>query len=78
MVQTYALPESTIHAAHLRIWSLVHSAQVNALAVAGNGTITAQVDAAARNTLAAQGYTQYFTHRLGHGTYIVRFVPPYG
>ena len=49
----------------------MHSAQANALAAARNGTITAEVDAAARNTLAAQGYAQYFTHRLGHGTHVV-------
>lgn len=47
----------------------MHSAQANALATARNGTITAEVDAAARSTLAAQGYAQYLTHRLGHGTY---------
>ncbi|KZT68185.1 Creatinase/aminopeptidase [Daedalea quercina L-15889] len=77
ITRTYALPESTIHATYLRMWSLVHSAQANALAAARNGTVTAEVDAAARNTLAAQGYAQYLTHRLGHGIGLETHESPY-
>ncbi|KAH9934675.1 peptidase M24 [Fomitopsis serialis] len=77
VTRTYALPESTIHAAYLRVWHLVHSAQANALATARNGTITAEVDAAARSTLAAQGYAQYLTHRLGHGVGLEVHESPY-
>ncbi|KAH9842707.1 peptidase M24 [Rhodofomes roseus] len=77
VTRTYALPQSTIHATHLRIWQLVHSAQANALAAAQNGTVTAEVDAAARDTFAAQGYAQYFTHRLGHGIGLETHESPY-
>ncbi|KZT02164.1 Creatinase/aminopeptidase [Laetiporus sulphureus 93-53] len=60
VTRIFALPGSTIHAAYLRLWHLVHSAQANALNAARNGTTTAE-------TLAAQGYAEYLTHRLGHG-----------
>ena len=47
---------------------LVWEAQSMAIATAFNGTITADVDRAARVTLEVGGYGEYFTHRLGHGT----------
>lgn len=46
---------------------LVWEAQGIALATAFNGTVTADVDRAARLTIEAGGYGKYFTHRLGHG-----------
>ncbi|OCH95053.1 peptidase M24 [Obba rivulosa] len=67
VTRTFALPGSTIPSSHLRLWDLVHAAQANALQAAKNGTITADVDAAARRTISDEGYGQYFTHRLGHG-----------
>ncbi|KZT01732.1 Creatinase/aminopeptidase, partial [Laetiporus sulphureus 93-53] len=41
VTRTFALPDSTVHAAYLRLWHLVHSAQANALDAARNGTATA-------------------------------------
>ncbi|CCL99336.1 uncharacterized protein FIBRA_01354 [Fibroporia radiculosa] len=77
VTRTFALPGSSIHAAHLRLWHLVHSAQANALRAARNGTMTADVDRAARDTFAAQSYAQYFTHRLGHGIGLEVHESPY-
>ncbi|PCH38133.1 Creatinase/aminopeptidase [Wolfiporia cocos MD-104 SS10] len=77
VTRTFALPDSTIHNAHLRLWQLVHSAQAHALTAARNGTLTAEVDHAARQTLAAQGYAQYLTHRLGHGIGLEVHESPY-
>jgi len=77
VTRTFALPDSTIHAAHIRLWHLVHSAQANALSAAQNGTVTAEVDRAARDTLRAQGYAQYLTHRLGHGIGLEVHESPY-
>ncbi|KZT11274.1 peptidase M24 [Laetiporus sulphureus 93-53] len=77
VTRTFALPGSTIHATYLRLWHLVHSAQANALDAARNGTTTAEVDRAARDTLAAQGYAEYLTHRLGHGIGLEVHESPY-
>ncbi|KAL6305387.1 peptidase M24 [Sparassis latifolia] len=77
VTRTFALAGSTIHTTHLRLWSLVHSAQANAITAARNGSITAEVDRAARETLSLQGYGQYFTHRLGHGIGLEVHESPY-
>ena len=53
---------------HLDIWELVYDAQTAAIEKARNGTITADVDCAARHVIDWEGYGLYFTHRLGHGT----------
>jgi Xaa-Pro aminopeptidase len=65
--QTIALPDSEIPADHLRIWSHVRSAQAIALHTARQGTLTCDVDEAARSYLKKAGYASWFTHRLGHG-----------
>lgn len=62
-----ALPESKIPDENIRIWEKVHAAQSIALNAAKDGVITSLPDAAARSSLQAAGYAQYFTHRLGHG-----------
>ena len=67
--QTFALSKSIIPTKHLEIWRLVHTAQAKALETAQNGTLTADVDKAARDTIVNQGLGQYFTHRLGHGMF---------
>lgn len=56
-----------IPADHLGIWDLVSEAQSAAFSTARNGTLTADVDRAARLTISAEGYGRHFTHRLGHG-----------
>ncbi|KAI0957418.1 hypothetical protein AcW1_005817 [Taiwanofungus camphoratus] len=77
VTRTFALPDSIIHKSHLRLWNLVHSAQANALRAAQNGTMAADVDRAARETLRIQGYAEYFTHRLGHGIGLEVHESPY-
>ena len=52
---------------HLDIWDVVWTAQTMAIAAAYNGTVTSEVDRAARLTIEEDGYGEYFTHRLGHG-----------
>ena len=65
--QTFALPESTIPSKALEIWYTVRAAQGEAYKKARNGTVTADVDKAARHVMDVMGYSKYFTHRLGHG-----------
>lgn len=65
--QTFALEDSEIPIDHLDIWDLVFEAQSAAFLAAHNGTVTADVDRAARLTISADGYGRFFTHRLGHG-----------
>jgi len=67
VTRTIALPDSQIPADHLRIWSHVRSAQAIALHAARQGTLTCDVDEAARSYLKKAGYASWFTHRLGHG-----------
>lgn len=62
-----ALLESKIPDENLHIWEKVRTAQSVALNAAKDGVTTNMVDAAARSSLQAAGYGQYFTHRLGHG-----------
>lgn len=62
-----ALLESKIPDENLHIWEKVRTAQSVALNAAKDGVTTNMVDAAARSSLQAAGYAQYFTHRLGHG-----------
>ena len=68
-VKTFALSDSDVPGKHQEIWHLVQLAQQTALSTAGNGTVTAAVDHAARKVIRNEGLGQYFTHRLGHGAY---------
>ncbi|KAH9951248.1 peptidase M24 [Amylocystis lapponica] len=77
VTRTFALPDSVIHRSHLRLWGLVHTAQALAISAAHNGTVTAEVDRAAREAITTQGYGQYFTHRLGHGIGLEVHESPY-
>ncbi|KIP08153.1 hypothetical protein PHLGIDRAFT_104720 [Phlebiopsis gigantea 11061_1 CR5-6] len=77
VTRTFALEDSRIPAEHLDIWMLVWEAQGIALATAFNGTITADVDRAARVTIETGGYGEYFTHRLGHGIGLEGHESPY-
>jgi len=72
-----ALPDSKIPEENLCIWEKVHTAQSVALNAAKDGVITSAVDAAARSSLQAAGYAQYFTHRLGHGIGLEVHEEPY-
>jgi Xaa-Pro aminopeptidase len=50
-----------------QLYELVLRAQRQAIAQVRPGVKTGAVDAAARNTLADDGYAEYFTHSTGHG-----------
>ncbi|KDR81467.1 hypothetical protein GALMADRAFT_239417 [Galerina marginata CBS 339.88] len=67
VTRTVALSSKGLSSEQIEIWRLVQSAQNLALASARNGTVTRDVDAAARLLFKKKGYSQYFTHRLGHG-----------
>lgn len=65
--QTIALPSSQIPMDHLQIWDYALAAQTVASHTAREGTLTRDVDKAARTFLEQAGYSAYFSHRLGHG-----------
>lgn len=67
--QTFALDTSEPLLTHLDIWDIVYTAQTVAIRTAHNGTVTSEVDAAARRVIDDEGYGIYFTHRLGHGAF---------
>ena len=50
-----------------KVYKAVLAAQDAAIAALRHGTPAKDVDAAARKTLEAAGYAEYFTHGLGHG-----------
>ncbi|KAI0692403.1 peptidase M24, structural domain-containing protein [Cytidiella melzeri] len=77
LTRTFALEESSVPIENLDIWGLVYDAQAAAFAAAHNGTITADVDAAARDIIKLDGYGRYFTHRLGHGIGLEVHESPY-
>jgi Xaa-Pro aminopeptidase len=60
-----------------RVYALVREAQERATAAVRPGVPAAQIDAAARQTIAAAGYGQYFTHRVGHGIGLETHEDPY-
>lgn len=69
--QTFALDASTISEDHLNLWDLVYAAQTAAIKTARNGTVTKDVDHAARRIISEEAYGRYFTHRLGHGMFLI-------
>ncbi|THH29648.1 hypothetical protein EUX98_g4549 [Antrodiella citrinella] len=75
VTRTFALDDSDIPFWTLAYWRLVLNAQTVALITAVNGTITAEVDQAARNALGVSA--MYFTHRLGHGIGLEGHESPY-
>lgn len=71
ITRTWAFPEpERIDAERQRAWGVVHEAQSAALAAIRPGVRCAEVDAAARQVIAAAGFDAdygHFSHRLGHG-----------
>lgn len=51
------------------IWEVVLAAQKAALEAAKDGVITHVVDDTAREVISNASYGEYFTHRLGHGSF---------
>lgn len=50
-----------------KIFDIVHEAQVRAQNAVKPGITAGELDAIARDYITAQGYGEYFNHRLGHG-----------
>ncbi len=59
------------------VHAIVEQAVQAALAAARPGVKAKDVDKAARDTIAAAGYSEYFTHRTGHGMGIDGHEPPF-
>lgn len=68
-----------------QLYQLVQEAQKAALDICKPGTALGELDKAARQVIAAEGYGEQFTHSLGHGVGLeiheepfLRSKPPYG
>lgn len=59
------------------VHAVVEAAVQAALAAAKPGVQAKEVDAAARSTIVAAGYGEYFLHRTGHGLGVEGHEPPY-
>jgi len=60
-----------------KVYRSVLSAQEKAVATAGAGVATGEVDAAARDSLKKDGLARYFIHRTGHGLGLEVHEAPY-
>jgi Xaa-Pro aminopeptidase len=60
-----------------KVYNLVAEAQEAAVKAARPGMTCEALDRVARDILAAQGYGEFFTHRLGHGIGLDGHEPPY-
>ena len=60
-----------------RVYDLVREAQAEATAAVRPGVPAEQIDAAARRVIAAAGYGEFFTHRVGHGIGLEVHEDPY-
>ncbi|EIN12435.1 Creatinase/aminopeptidase [Punctularia strigosozonata HHB-11173 SS5] len=76
VTRTFALKDTVLSKEQLALWKLVHAAQTKA-STFKNGTITREVDEAARAVIEDGGYGRYFTHRLGHGIGLEVHEQPY-
>jgi Xaa-Pro aminopeptidase len=71
-VHTGVIPDDVAEA-----YAVLHEAQAAAVATATVGTPCAQVDAAARDIIAAAGFGDRFIHRTGHGIGVEAHEDPY-
>ena len=62
---------------YAEVHAVVEAAVTAAMAAARPGALAREVDAAARSTIAAAGYGDFFLHRTGHGLGIEVHEPPY-
>jgi len=60
-----------------RVYDLVREAQAKATAAVRPGVEAQSIDAAARGVIAAAGYGEHFTHRVGHGIGLEVHEDPY-
>lgn len=77
VTRTFALSQSRISQKNMYIFDVVKLAQLMAMGIAHNGTITEEVDDSARRMIALRGFEKYFTHRLGHGIGLEGHESPY-
>jgi Xaa-Pro aminopeptidase len=61
----------------VRVYELVRETQAQATAAVRTGVAAEQIDAVARRVIAAAGYGEYFTHRVGHGIGLEVHEDPY-
>jgi len=73
--RTYSLGEPDPEVA--RRYAVLQQAQRTAVAAVRPGVTAAEVDAAARDVLAAAGLAEYFVHRTGHGIGLSVHEEPY-
>ncbi|MEW5812344.1 MAG: Xaa-Pro peptidase family protein [Actinomycetota bacterium] len=73
--RTYSIGEPTPEVA--RQYAVLQRAQQAAVAAVRPGVTAEQVDAAARDVLAAEGLAEYFVHRTGHGIGLSVHEEPY-
>jgi Xaa-Pro aminopeptidase len=60
-----------------RVYDLVRDAQATATSAVKPGLAAEQIDAAARGVIAAGGFGEFFTHRVGHGIGLEVHEDPY-
>jgi Xaa-Pro aminopeptidase len=60
-----------------RVYDVVRAAQAAATTAVKPGVRAEEVDAAARHVIAAAGYGEFFTHRVGHGIGLETHEDPY-
>jgi Xaa-Pro aminopeptidase len=61
----------------VRVFELVRAAQARATEAVRPGVPAEEIDSAARSVIAAAGYGEFFTHRLGHGIGLEVHEDPY-
>jgi Xaa-Pro aminopeptidase len=61
----------------VRVFELVRAAQTRATETVRPGVPAEEIDSAARSVIAAAGYGEFFTHRLGHGIGLEVHEDPY-
>ena len=61
----------------VRVFELVRAAQARATGTVRPGVPAEEIDSAARSVIAAAGYGEFFTHRLGHGIGLEVHEDPY-
>lgn len=67
VTRTILPPGAEVSDELLGIWETVHAAQAAGLGLMHPNETCSKVDAASREPISAAGYSEYYTHRLGHG-----------